>query len=168
VQKYERGANRVSASMLVKIAGKLETTVAALVGEDGQAPVEAIIYAQLATPGATELLAASRKSRMASRDAPCSPSPRGWFRPARPARPPDFAGRLSEAAVRPNLAPAGVASAGIARRRRRARRAIVGVAVVKRRLLLMATALAVADVSWPERLASDAPLWSGAAFEPLA
>jgi len=58
VQKYERGANRVSASMLVKIAAKLETTVAALVGEDGQAPVEAIIYAQLATPGATELLAA--------------------------------------------------------------------------------------------------------------
>src|SRR5580692_10124503 len=42
VQKYERGANRVSASMLVKIAAKLETTVAALVGEDGQAPVEAI------------------------------------------------------------------------------------------------------------------------------
>ena len=34
VQKYERGANRVSASMLVKIAAKLETTVAALVGED--------------------------------------------------------------------------------------------------------------------------------------
>ncbi len=32
VQKYERGANRVSASMLVKIAAKLETTVAALVG----------------------------------------------------------------------------------------------------------------------------------------
>ena len=58
VQKYERGANRVSASMLVKIAAKLETTVAALVGEDGQAPVEAIIYAQLATPGAAELLAA--------------------------------------------------------------------------------------------------------------
>ena len=58
VQKYERGANRVSASMLVKIAAKLETTVAALVGEDGHAPVEAIIYAQLATPGATDLLAA--------------------------------------------------------------------------------------------------------------
>jgi transcriptional regulator with XRE-family HTH domain len=58
VQKYERGSNRVSASMLVKIAAKLETTVAALVGEDGQAPVEAIIYAQLATPGATDLLAA--------------------------------------------------------------------------------------------------------------
>ena len=58
VQKYERGSNRISASMLVKIAAKLETTVAALVGEDGQAPVEAIIYAQLATPGATDLLAA--------------------------------------------------------------------------------------------------------------
>lgn len=58
VQKYERGANRVSASMLVKIAAKLETTVAALVGEDGQAPVEAVVYAQLATPGATELLSA--------------------------------------------------------------------------------------------------------------
>jgi hypothetical protein len=28
------------------------------VGEDGQAPVEAVVYAQLATPGATELLAA--------------------------------------------------------------------------------------------------------------
>ena len=34
-QKYEKGANRVSASMLVRIAAKLETTVAALVGEDG-------------------------------------------------------------------------------------------------------------------------------------
>lgn len=35
-QKYEKGANRVSASMLVRIAAKLETTVAALVGEDGE------------------------------------------------------------------------------------------------------------------------------------
>lgn len=57
-QKYERGANRVSASMLVRTAAKLETTVAALVGEDGQAPVQPIIYAQLATPGAAELLSA--------------------------------------------------------------------------------------------------------------
>jgi len=57
VQKYERGANRVSASMLVKIAAKLETTVAALVGEDGQAPLEAIIYTRFATPGAADLLA---------------------------------------------------------------------------------------------------------------
>ena len=35
-EKYEKGANRVSASMLVRIAAKLETTVAALVGEDGE------------------------------------------------------------------------------------------------------------------------------------
>jgi len=61
VQKYERGANRVSASMLVKIAAKLETSVAALVGEDGTEPVEAIIYAQLSTPGALDLLNAFTK-----------------------------------------------------------------------------------------------------------
>ena len=36
VTKYEKGANRVSASMLVRIAAKLETTVGALVGEDGE------------------------------------------------------------------------------------------------------------------------------------
>ena len=41
VQKYERGANRVSASMLVKIAAKLETSVAALVGEDATAAAPA-------------------------------------------------------------------------------------------------------------------------------
>ena len=58
VQKYERGSNRVSASMLVKIAARLETSVAALVGEDGSAPVEAVVYGQLATPGAQELLSA--------------------------------------------------------------------------------------------------------------
>ena len=61
VQKYEKGSNRVSASMLVKIAASLETTVAALVGEDGSAPVEAVIYAQLSAPGALELLAAFAK-----------------------------------------------------------------------------------------------------------
>ena len=33
VQKYEKGTNRVSASMLVRIAGKLDTSVAELVGE---------------------------------------------------------------------------------------------------------------------------------------
>lgn len=35
-EKYEKGANRVSASMLVRISAKLETTVGALVGEDGE------------------------------------------------------------------------------------------------------------------------------------
>jgi len=40
-EKYEKGANRVSASMLVRIAQRLETTVGALVGEDGApAPVQ--------------------------------------------------------------------------------------------------------------------------------
>ena len=61
VQKYEKGANRVSASMLVKAARALETSVAALVGEDNSAPVETIVYAQLGTPGAADLLAAFAK-----------------------------------------------------------------------------------------------------------
>jgi transcriptional regulator with XRE-family HTH domain len=63
IQKYERGANRVSASMLVRIAAKLETSVAALVGEDGTAPVETFIFTQLAAPGASDLLAAFAKIR---------------------------------------------------------------------------------------------------------
>jgi transcriptional regulator with XRE-family HTH domain len=58
VQKYERGANRISASMLVKIAKILETTVASLVGEYRQEPNESVTYVQVATPGALELLAA--------------------------------------------------------------------------------------------------------------
>jgi transcriptional regulator with XRE-family HTH domain len=56
IQKYERGSNRVSASMLVKIAAILKTSVAALVGEDGSEPVDPLIVAQFATPGAPELL----------------------------------------------------------------------------------------------------------------
>ncbi len=59
IQKYERGFNRVSASMLVKIARRLETTVAALVGEDESvARPAAAVYQRLAAPGAVELLAA--------------------------------------------------------------------------------------------------------------
>lgn len=38
VQKYERGVNRVSASTLMKCADALDTSVAALCGEDGIAP----------------------------------------------------------------------------------------------------------------------------------
>ena len=56
IQKYERGSNRVSASMLVKIAAILKTSVAALVGEDGSEPVDPLVLAQFATPGAPELL----------------------------------------------------------------------------------------------------------------
>lgn len=41
ITKYETGSNRVSASMLIRIAERLDTTVAALVGEDGApAPVQ--------------------------------------------------------------------------------------------------------------------------------
>jgi transcriptional regulator with XRE-family HTH domain len=56
VQKYERGANRVSASMLVKIAAKLETTVGALVGENDTDRHSHEVYQKLASPGALELL----------------------------------------------------------------------------------------------------------------
>lgn len=58
VQKYEKGTNRVSASMLVKTAVILKTSVAALVGEDGGEPVKPIVLAQLSTDGAPALLAA--------------------------------------------------------------------------------------------------------------
>jgi transcriptional regulator with XRE-family HTH domain len=52
VQKYERGTNRVSASMLVRIAAKLETSVAALVGEEG-APAPTTMVAR-ASKSATD------------------------------------------------------------------------------------------------------------------
>ncbi len=52
VQKYERGANRVSASMLVATAAVLRTSVAELVGEVGAAAAP--------DPGAAELLATFR------------------------------------------------------------------------------------------------------------
>ncbi len=58
IQKYERGSNRVSASMLVKIAALLDTTVAALVGEDGSEPYDVAVYAQLAMAGASEMVEA--------------------------------------------------------------------------------------------------------------
>jgi transcriptional regulator with XRE-family HTH domain len=55
VQKYERGDNRVSASTLVRVAGALDTSVAALVGEDG-ARADKPMFRHLAMPGAFELL----------------------------------------------------------------------------------------------------------------
>ncbi len=57
VQKYEKGANRVSASMLVRIAGRLETTVGWLVGETGEQHSDEEL-GLLAVPGALELLKA--------------------------------------------------------------------------------------------------------------
>ena len=67
VQKYERGANRVSASMLVKIAAKLETTVGALVGENDPDRHSHEVYQRLASTGALELLDAY--TRMADPEA---------------------------------------------------------------------------------------------------
>lgn len=59
VQKYERGANRVSGSTLVAVARGLDTTVGWLVGEEspGDGEAEALLQS-LATPGALELLEA--------------------------------------------------------------------------------------------------------------
>lgn len=58
VQKYERGANRVSASMLVRIAQKLDTTVGELVGETPTPMSDESLFEKLAVPGAVQLLEA--------------------------------------------------------------------------------------------------------------
>lgn len=60
IQKYERGANRVSASMLVRIAARLGCSVAYLVGEgEGAAGhMEGALLARLASPGVAELVEA--------------------------------------------------------------------------------------------------------------
>jgi transcriptional regulator with XRE-family HTH domain len=58
VQKYERGANRVSASMLVRIAQKLDTTVGELVGETPTPMNDESLFEKLAVPGAVQLLEA--------------------------------------------------------------------------------------------------------------
>ena len=58
IQKYERGANRISASMLVRAAAKLETTVGALIGENDANRHAHDTYRKLASPGALELLEA--------------------------------------------------------------------------------------------------------------
>ncbi len=57
VQKYERGSNRVSASMLVRIARRLDCTVGSLVGEES-GPVDDALAPTLAVSGALELLRA--------------------------------------------------------------------------------------------------------------
>ena len=55
VQKYERGANRVSASMLVKIAQRLGCSVGSLVGEEAGS-VQDSLASQLMVTGAVEIL----------------------------------------------------------------------------------------------------------------
>lgn len=61
VQKYERGANRISGSTLLAAARALQTTVSWLVGEEpgGESPSDEA-FAALMTPGAMELLEAYR------------------------------------------------------------------------------------------------------------
>jgi len=61
VQKYERGANRISGSTLVAAARALQTTVSWLVGEEagGESPPDEA-FSALMTPGAMELLEAYR------------------------------------------------------------------------------------------------------------
>lgn len=61
IQKYERGANRVSASMLVKIARKLECSAAALLGETEAHAGDAEFLQLLSAPGAVDLLTAFSK-----------------------------------------------------------------------------------------------------------
>lgn len=67
VQKYERGANRISASMLVRTARALDCPGGILLGADGSKPamtsrqedaLEAELSGLLAVSGATELLRA--------------------------------------------------------------------------------------------------------------
>jgi transcriptional regulator with XRE-family HTH domain len=55
VQKYERGVDRISVSMLMKIAKRLDGSVAALIGEAPGA-VRDDVAPRLAVPGAAELL----------------------------------------------------------------------------------------------------------------
>lgn len=61
IQKYERGANRVSASMLVKIARRLECSAAALLGETEAHAGDAEFLQLLSAPGAVDLLTAFNK-----------------------------------------------------------------------------------------------------------
>jgi transcriptional regulator with XRE-family HTH domain len=59
IQKYERGANRVSASMLSRIAGTLNAPVAEMFGEASPASGSIDeVAALLSEPGALELLKA--------------------------------------------------------------------------------------------------------------
>lgn len=59
IQKYERGANRVSASMLARIANTLQTPVAEMFGEaEGNSGAIDEVATMLSEPGALDLLRA--------------------------------------------------------------------------------------------------------------
>lgn len=61
VQKYERGVNRISASMLVRTAEKLKCSVAHLVGEEEGGIMDPKLLSLLAVSGAVQLLEAFAK-----------------------------------------------------------------------------------------------------------
>ena len=63
VQKYERGTNRISASMLVRIGSTLGVTVADLVGKDDVEATDESTYAQLSASDVVELISAFAQIR---------------------------------------------------------------------------------------------------------
>jgi transcriptional regulator with XRE-family HTH domain len=69
VQKYERGVNRVSASMLVHTARFLRTTVADLVGETPDAKANEELLEQLSVPGTAPLVQAYSRVQPSLRSA---------------------------------------------------------------------------------------------------
>jgi transcriptional regulator with XRE-family HTH domain len=66
VQKYERGTNRISASMLVRIAKRLGTTVGELVGEAESGITDHEMLANLAAPGVIEIIEVFARIRNSS------------------------------------------------------------------------------------------------------
>ena len=71
VQKYERSANRVSASTLARVARALEMPVAALF--DNESDTAPNLFSAIAAPGAVDMLAAMPRSRA------MSPARRFWL-----------------------------------------------------------------------------------------
>jgi len=64
VQKYGRGANRISASVLVKAAEALRSTVTALVGADASEPVEPVSWLNWRRPTPSSFCRPSPRSRV--------------------------------------------------------------------------------------------------------
>lgn len=68
VQKYERATNRISISMLARMARALDTTIPELVGEsaDDQRPLDALLQL-LGEPGTLDLVRAFAEIRQGER-----------------------------------------------------------------------------------------------------
>jgi transcriptional regulator with XRE-family HTH domain len=58
IQKYERGTNRVSASVLVHLAARLGVPAADLLGDDGSTVAQSELFRSLGVNGASELVQA--------------------------------------------------------------------------------------------------------------